>query len=591
MVLMGMFVCWGTEMSRDSRLQRLISLIYKFIGYARTRGLRHATKLAMIKLARSILKHLEAGEIVQPVNPLALGSYTNHEQIRRYFQSRRGPFLRAADSLLETRPFFTLWIIPDSSWLAGLEGILLELQNQIYSDFETYVQVPRTLTQSEHRRLNGLQARFPHLHLTDEGLASNISRFRGDLILCFSAGDHIDSETLLQIAFVSQKESGCQCFYTDHDLIAGNDTTTPFFKPDWSPEYFSNRLDALYPLVMRKASLEKIGAQYGVGGGIGDLRMIYQKLIETGATGFHLREALFHRSQETDRIVRGWTLAKVQPAFKGVPLVSIVIPTNDTTRFVDGLGVVNYPTHLIQSIFERTTYVNFEVILVDNFNLSAKTKADLEKYPISYQHFKVGEKGFNFSQKINYAMSFAKGEYLVMLNDDMEVTTPDWIEQLLEYAHRPGIGVVGGKLIYPNQTIQHAGVCFNRGEAIHVYHGQSKYNRGHQDFIHSVKNFLAVTGACSMIPAKVWQALGGYDENLAIDLNDVDFCLRAFERGLRVVYNPSCELVHFHQGTMSHRIQSPADREVFFSRWSNYAKYDPFVNGPAEQLLDVDFVF
>lgn len=274
------------------------------------------------------------------------------------------------------------------------------------------------------------------------------------------------------------------------------------------------------------------------------------------------------------------TIFQIKYEIKGNPLVSIVIPNKD---HVEDL------TRCITSILENSTYENYEIIVVENNSTSEEIFAYYKKIQqnpavkvITYE----GE--FNYSRINNLGVSKAKGEYILLLNNDTQVITLDWIEELLMYAQRPDVGAVGAKLYYEDRTIQHAGVVLALGQhrtAGHSHYRVSCNNLGYMGRLCYAQNVMAVTGACLMMSRKLFQELGGLDESFAVSLNDVDLCIRAWKAGRVNVFTPFAELYHYEsvsrglddQGEKAQRYNR--ESEAFRAKWKELLeKGDPYYN-------------
>ena len=235
------------------------------------------------------------------------------------------------------------------------------------------------------------------------------------------------------------------------------------------------------------------------------------------------------------------TIFKIRYKINGTPLISIVIPNKD---HVDDLR------RCVTSILERTTYTNFEIIIVENNSTENATKncyADLKKLSPKISVVEYAEK-FNYSKVCNFGVSFAKGEYILLLNNDTEVLTLNWLEEMLMYAQREDVGAVGAKLYYGDRTIQHAGVVIGLGAhrtAGHTHYKQPKENLGYMGRLCYAQDVSAVTGACLMVKKSLWDRMNGLDARFEISLNDVDFCLRLRKAGYLNVFTPFAELYHY----------------------------------------------
>jgi GT2 family glycosyltransferase len=246
---------------------------------------------------------------------------------------------------------------------------------------------------------------------------------------------------------------------------------------------------------------------------------------------------------------------------------------------VPGRGRINLVSHFVRSVAEKTDYRNYEILLVDNGNLSDSTQNALKDIPYRVASYKGAQKPFNFAHKANFAFSQVQTNHLVLLNDDLEVITPEWLSALMEFSIQGEIGAVGARLLFPNDKIQHVGIAIGvNGSAGHLYHSYPRDLIGYNGYTHLIRNYSAVTGACMATRMDVINEAGGFDEAFAIDFNDVAFCLSLLERGYRVVYTPFCELYHFESVTAQRRLQNRSELKQFTTRWAKYMERDPYYN-------------
>ena len=259
------------------------------------------------------------------------------------------------------------------------------------------------------------------------------------------------------------------------------------------------------------------------------------------------------------------------------PLVSIVIPTSDHADVLE---------RCVSSILEKSTYENYEVLLVDNNSHEDETQTCYERLVekgagrVRVEHFTGA---FNFSAIVNQGVRAARGNYLLLLNNDTELITPDWIERLLGNCARKDVGAVGARLFYPDNTVQHAGVCVSGMGAGHLFHNYPREIRGYFYLDDCQRDLSAVTAACMMVRRDVFEEVGGFDEELAVAYNDVDFCLKLREKDLLVVYTPEVELYHYE--SISRGSENNAEKArryhreltLLLHRWSDfYADGDPY---------------
>ncbi len=264
------------------------------------------------------------------------------------------------------------------------------------------------------------------------------------------------------------------------------------------------------------------------------------------------------------------TIFRIRYRLTAKPRVSIIIPNRDHEADL---------RRCIDSILERSSYEDYEIVIVENGSTTDGIRSyydELEKLP-AVKITEVKQDSFNYAELINKGAAVSTGEYLLLLNNDTEVITRDWIEELLMYAQRDDVGAVGCKLYYPDYTIQHAGVVIGLGAhrtAGHVHYKLSKENLGYMGRLCYAQNFTAVTGACLMVSRADFDALGGLDEKFAVALNDVDFCLRLRHIGKVNVFTPFAELFHYESISRGSDVvkDGTADDASYDDRASRYEK-------------------
>ena len=308
-----------------------------------------------------------------------------------------------------------------------------------------------------------------------------------------------------------------------------------------------------------------------------------------GAVADHLTK-LGYRNFEIESTRAFATIFRIKYELTSRPLVSIIIPNKD---HVDDLS------RCVESIINLSTYDNYEIVIVENNSETAEIRTYYEEISRHPRVQVVEYKGdFNYSKINNFGVQYAKGEYLLLLNNDTEVITPDWMEELLMYAMRKDVGVVGAKLYYPDKTIQHAGIVIGLGAhrtAGHTHYRIPEANVGYMGRLCYAQDVTAVTGACMMVSKALYEELGGLDESFTVALNDVDFCLCVREKGFLNIFTPFAELYHYESKSRGSdkkderalRYQQESDR--FRVKWADaLAKGDPYYN-PNFSLDHSDF--
>ena len=279
------------------------------------------------------------------------------------------------------------------------------------------------------------------------------------------------------------------------------------------------------------------------------------------------------------------TIFKISYEITGSPKITLVIPSRDEKESLQ---------RLIDSVLEKSTYANYDIVVVEN-NSTEKETFDFyeacknEPYANRVRVVTYREEGpFNFSKVINYGVSQADGEFIVLLNNDCEVLSPNWMEEMLMYAQREDVGAVGVKLLFPNRLIQHGGVILGLGAhrtAGHSHYGMAADNLGYMGRLCYTQDVSAVTGACLMVAKNKYESVGGFDPVFAVSLNDVDFCLRLRERDLLNIFTPFAILTHYESlsrglddnGEKAERYNQ--ESALFRERWKEVlGKGDPYYN-------------
>lgn len=460
----------------------------------------------------------------------------------------------------------------------------------------------------------------------NKGIAENtnecIAMANGNYIALFDHDDLLHPSALFEMAKAIE-ERDADFIYTDEVTFVGrpNNITIYNFKPDYSPDTLRSYNYICHFTAFSKQLLDVVGGFKSEYDGSQDYDLIL-RLTEKAKQIVHIPKALyFWRSHKAsvasdvsakpyvvdsakralgahlerlglkgrieDAVVP--TTYKIQYNIKGTPLVSIIIPNKDHTEDLE---------KCLSSVYKKSTYKNFEVIVVENNSTEEKTFEYYEDAKAKYNNLKVitWESGFNYSAINNFAQSQAKGEYVLLLNNDIEVITHDWIEQMLMFAEREDVGAVGAKLYYDDDTIQHAGVIVGLGGvAGHSHKGFARDNPGYMARAAIAQNLSACTAACLMIRKDVYEEVGGLDEGYAVAFNDVDFCMKIRAAGYLIVFTPFAEFYHYEsksrgdEDTPEKRARFNGEIFRFQERWEKELKVgDPYYN-PNLSLDSEDF--
>lgn len=443
------------------------------------------------------------------------------------------------------------------------------------------------------------------------------ARSGAELMVVVDAADALAPEALFAVAVAARAHPQAGIVYSDEDRLLSEGRGRPRFKPGWSPELLLSRMYLGQLLAFRCDCVRDAGGYRAALGGAHDYDMAL-RLAAGGAGVVHVPQVLYHRAEsgtgcdadpaerqaledvcaQTGRqaaVVPGgaprtW---RVRHRLTGAPRVTIVIPTDARSPSTSsglapstGSGLAGptlsdtqpFIVQCLRSIVERTTYPHIDLVVVDNGALPAQAAELLAHLPhrrATYQWTGA----FNFSRKINFAVAHATGDLVLLLNDDVEVINADWLTAMLEYAGQDEIGAVGAKLFYPDGRLQHIGVATGVcGIAAHLLHQHPGGSTGCGHAAASVRNCSAVTGACLLTRRAVYDQVGGFDERMAVDFNDVDFCLRVRAAGYRIVFTPYARLYHHESASFGSRVQHPRDAAAMRAIWGAALDRDPYYN-------------
>ena len=426
-------------------------------------------------------------------------------------------------------------------------------------------------------------------------------------LIWLDAYDVLHSSALYCYASLINEIPSADVIYADEDEIDDRGyRRRPFFKPDWSPDYFE-----LFNFLGTGACVSSPVCATA----LKDVRGAYDLLLratEVARRVEHIRQILIHRRTGLDqprspeqieedaaalrhrlrRTGRSGTVTPLYPdracyvmrlAPAPSPLVSVVIPTAGKILDIDGRQV-DLLFNCLDHFVGRTTYKNVEFIVIHNDDLGEKRLSALIARRIKVLAYQ-GE--VNVARKLNIGATASKGDLLLLLNDDIEPIAPDWIERMVEHFEKPHVGVVGAKLLFPTMQIQHAGVVMIDAKPGHL---RFKYPRDDQGYFFStcaVRNFSAVTGAAMMTRASLYRELGGYTEDLPMNFNDIDYCLKAADAGYAIVYVPQAELIHYELMSRTREVKA-FEVEYLEKRWASFTT-DRHYNQNMLKNIDPDY--
>jgi GT2 family glycosyltransferase len=509
--------------------------------------------------------------------------------------------LEAVAAVLTCRPSFEIFVRVGAATAAALESTLRSLAAQIWSDWHAkLILAPRPAPAA--LAIAVAAAADGRIAVVAEDEARLAAAARADFVLAVDAGDLLEADALFACALAANVHPTLDVFYADEDEIdERGGFRSPQMKPDWSPDTALSRDYVGRPCVLRRAALERAGGlrpAFGAalwydallrvaeldGAIVHEPRVLYHGRERTLDRGADVRAAIadaVERSGRQARIVdlpaAGREHFAVRYALRGTERVSIVIPTRDRP---DLLGAC------LESIFSRSTFKAFDVVVIDNGSRQMETHDLLANWsrrePSRFRVLPVNTP-FNYSRLNNTAVAATDAPFLLFLNNDTVVLSDDWIEGLLEAAAQPAIGAVGGLLLYPDDTVQHSGVLLGiLGLAGHAHRYLSAHAPGHLGALQAPTNYSAVTAACMMIERRKLLAVGGFDEALAVSCNDVDLCLRLGVAGFRSLYLPYVRLYHFESKSRGGddtpaKVRRAMDEIALIrARWPAVARRDPF---------------
>jgi GT2 family glycosyltransferase len=443
----------------------------------------------------------------------------------------------------------------------------------------------------------------------------------GEFVALLDHDDVLAPDALFAVALLLNRKPDTDFIYSDEDKIDDLDRRSePYFKPEWSPDSFLARMYTGHLAAFRRALVAEAGGfregfegsqDYDLVLRVTELtqriehipRILYHWRIHpesTAATGESKRYAFENgRKAIEEALVRRGEPGRVEElpeagsyvvryTIREPGRVTVIVPTRDHGEDVD---------RCLASIFARAAYPDFEVVIVDNGSTQRASLAAFERWAATEKRVRVLRHAvpFNFAEINNYAAAQTTGRYLLFLNNDTEVVSDDWMEAMVEQAQRPSIGAVGAKLLFPDGTVQHAGVVTGiGGVAGHSHKYAEASTGGYFNVLRTTNNYSAVTGACLMVRRDAFERASGFDERLAIAFNDIDFCLRLRALGLYNVYLAHVVLYHYESKSRgaddegAKRTRFHAERDRMRQRWGAALACDPHYS-PHLTLTAEDF--
>lgn len=411
--------------------------------------------------------------------------------------------------------------------------------------------------------------------------------------------DVLEPDALFQNVKWLQAHRDADLIYSDEDKLTEQGFDAPIFKPDWSPDYFLSCNYICHFTLVRSSLMRKLGGFRSEFDGAQDYDL-FLRIIEQTSRIDHIPRVLYHwrrsltstadnirrkpgsletgrlaleayleRQEEIGHVTVDWRTHAywIKRQLLEAKKISIIIPVRDR---------VDLLARCLDSLTSKTDYAPYEIVVVDNDSQSEEARAYFSKFKHRLLHYSGP---FNFSAINNFAVAQTESPWLLFLNSDTEVIDGEWLTVMAEHVQRPEVGAVGPRLLYPDDTVQHAGIVMGVGGiAEHAFRGLPAEAPGVCRQLQATRNYSAVTGACLLTSREVFDEVGGFDEEqLPVTFSDVDLCLKMRRAGYRIVYVPFARLYHHESATRRPAVE-PLETEVMRERWADVLAHDPYYN-------------
>ncbi len=598
--------------------------------HTRRRTLLKATTRRVMAIPSALWSRRKAKD-GPPPDERYLSECTPPEEYRRWIKKHEPnetELTRQRSQKLSRSPKFSIVVPVYNPPAAFLEAMIESVRTQSYANWELCLADGASTAEHVRPILAKATARDSRIKIAlleaNAGIVGNsnaaVNLATGDYLVLLDHDDTLAPFALFTMASAINDAPDADFLYSDEDkLDTHGERVEPNFKPDWSPETLRSRNYICHLTVLKRSLFQSIGGFRTGFDGSQDYDVVL-RASERAKQIVHVPHVLYHwrmHAQSTafvkgsknyafeagkravsEHLARvgidasvhdGPILGTYQVIYhlRTQPLVSIIVPNKDQVamlaRCVDSL--------------QKSSYANFELLIVENGSQLPETHAyyrELQKQP----HIRVLEwtKPFNYAAVNNFAATSAKGELLLFLNNDTEGINPDWLEALVKQATQPGVGAVGAKLYYADDTIQHAGIVVGMGGvAGHSHLFYPRQAAGYMQRLRITQNVAAVTGACLLMTREVFDTVGGWDEGFVLAFNDVDICLSILKAGYRVVWTPDAELYHLesktrgYEDTAEKQARFKREYDLFHLKWGAFLKSgDPYYS-PHFRLDRPDF--
>ena len=526
--------------------------------------------------------------------------FLNQSSYLKYLEEQRKNIERKE---LKYRPLISFIVPTYNVSKTLLKECLDSLLNQRYDNFEICISDDHSTLEETIEVLKEYEQKYDQIHVTyrkknghiSEASNTAISLAKGEFIALIDNDDTIEKDSLYYVVEALNQNKKLDMIYSDEDKIdfKGN-YMEPHFKPDYSPDTLMGVNYICHLCVLRTSLVRKIGGFRKAYDGSQDYDL-FLRITEETKEIYHIEKVLYHWRQTATstagylgnksyaylagkkaledslkrRKIKGEVIDNKRVStylvkyWTNKPLVSIIIPMRDQAKI---------SRRCFESLYQKNTYSNFEIIVIDNGSCEKETKDLFLEYQ-KKKNFKVirDSKEFNYSSLNNEGVKHARGEYLLFLNNDTKIIQEDTLEWMVGYAAQEHVGCVGAKLLYPDKLVQHAGVVLGfGGVAGHIYVANSYQDNGLFGRLVMPYNYTAVTAACLMIKKEKFLQVKGFDEDLKVALNDVDLNLKILNQGYYNVCLSNVEVMHYE--SKSRGYEASKDKQERFKKEQEYMK-------------------
>lgn len=438
-----------------------------------------------------------------------------------------------------------------------------------------------------------------------DGYEENIKKFKSDY--CIFIGDEMSFQPFALFAiqdFIEHNE--CNVIYSDNDVLENEKRTNPDFKPHFAYDtLLSRNYIGNFIVVKTKFILRNID----VVSNISNIEPIYDIILRSSEKTkriMHIDMVLYHKIKEsvnTDeqkKIIAnhlkrmGVKYDSIEDGeFKGIYKINYTLLANKKISIIiPNMDHIDDLKKCVESI-EKSSYTNYDIVIVENNSKKDETFKFYDELKKKYDNIKIEKMDiyeFNYSAIVNYGVDHSDGEYLILLNNDIEIINQDWMEQMLMYVQRDDVGICGARLYYNDDSIQHAGVTIGiRGLAGHRYKDVNKKDFCNYIDICCVENQNAVTAACLMVKRSDYERVLGFDEKLAVAFNDVDFCLKIRKEKKAVIYNPYVQAYHYESKSRGLDTETKEKQERFAKEYAIFVKRWRVFLGKRDEYFNINF--